>query len=106
MDLIQAPVIVTCGFLVGSYMKAFNIDHYNALLSMIPKFAACHISIVRKNVKGVDTSQTVLKELDKRLWIYSGFYADLPSAQLQLKLAYRAYWAAKLCAPDWRDDHN
>ena len=51
MDLIQAPTIVTCGFLVGSYMISFNIDHYNALLSMIPKFAACPISIVRKSVQ-------------------------------------------------------
>ena len=32
--------------------------------------------------KGVNTSQTVLKELAKRLRIYSGFYADLSSAQL------------------------
>ena len=51
VDLIQALVIVTCGFLVGSYIKSFNIDHYNALLSMIPKFAACPISIIRKNVQ-------------------------------------------------------
>ena len=46
--------------------------------------------------KGVKPSQTVLKDLAKRLRIYSGFYADLPSAQFQLKLAYRAYQAAKL----------
>ena len=51
VDLTQALVIVTCGFLVGSYMKTFNIDHYNALLSTIPKFAACPISIVMKNVQ-------------------------------------------------------
>ena len=40
VGLIQAAMIVTCGFLVGSYMKSFNIDYYNALLSMIPKFVA------------------------------------------------------------------
>ena len=36
--------------------------------------------------KGVKTSQTLLKALAKSLCIYSGFYVDLPSAQLQLKL--------------------
>ena len=56
--------------------------------------------------KGVKTSPTVLKDLTKRLQIYSGFYADLPSAQLQLKLAYIAYGAAKMRALDWRDEHN
>ena len=50
VDLIQA-VIVTCGFLVGSYMQSFNIDHYNALLSMIPKFATCLVSIIKRNVQ-------------------------------------------------------
>ena len=54
----------------------------------------------------MDTSQTELKRLSKKLQIYSGFYADLPSAVLQLKLAYRSYRDAKLLAPDWRDEHN
>uniref|UniRef100_A0A6V0BE73 Uncharacterized protein n=1 Tax=Pseudo-nitzschia australis TaxID=44445 RepID=A0A6V0BE73_9STRA len=36
VDIIQAAKVVVCGFLVGSYMKTFNIDHYNALLSMGP----------------------------------------------------------------------
>ena len=38
--------------------------------------------------------------------MHSAFYADLPSAVLQLKLAYKSYRDAKLQAPDWRDDHN
>ena len=38
--------------------------------------------------------------------VYSSLYADLTSAVLQLKLAYKAYRKAKLQAPDWRDEHN
>ena len=38
--------------------------------------------------------------------MYSALYADLPSAVLQLKLAYKAYRVAKFQAPDWRDEHN
>ena len=56
--------------------------------------------------KGIKTSQTVPRDLLKKLHIYLGFYTDLPSAQFQLKLAYRFYQAAKLWAPDWRDGHN
>ena len=44
--------------------------------------------------------------MSQKLQIYSVFYADLPSAVLQLKLAYRSYREAKLLAPDWRDEHN
>ena len=56
--------------------------------------------------KGVDTSQTELWRLSRKLGVYSALYADLPSAVLQLKLAYKAYREAKLQAPDWRDEHN
>ena len=56
--------------------------------------------------KGMDTSQTELMRLSRKLKVYSALYADLPSAELQLKLAYKSYRGAKLKAPDWRDDHN
>ena len=51
VGIIQAATIVMCGLLVGSYMKSFNVDHCNALLSMIPKFAACSVSVIKKNVQ-------------------------------------------------------
>ena len=50
VDTIQAAKVVVCGFLVGSYMKTFNLDHYNALLSMVPKFAACPVAVIKKNI--------------------------------------------------------
>ena len=59
-----------------------------------------------KLIKGVDTSQTELGRLSRKLGMYSALYADLPSAVLELKLAYNAYREAKLQAPDWRDEHN
>jgi len=31
-------------------MKTFNIDHYNALLSMVSKFAACPVAVIKKNI--------------------------------------------------------
>ena len=51
VDHIQAATIVTCGFLVGSYMKSFNVDSYNALLSTIPKFASFPVSVIKENVQ-------------------------------------------------------
>ena len=54
----------------------------------------------------MNTTQTELKRLSKKLRIYSGFFADLSSAVLQLKLAYCSYRDAKLLASDWRDEHN
>ena len=56
--------------------------------------------------KGVDTTQTELRRLFRKLGVYSALHADLPSAVLQLKLAYKAYREAKVQAPDWRDEHN
>ena len=50
VDTIQAAKVVVCGFLVGSYMKTFNLDHYNALLSIVPKFAACPVVVIKKNI--------------------------------------------------------
>jgi len=50
VDIIQAAKVVVCGFLVGSYMKTFNIDRYNAFLSMVPKFAACPVAVIKKNI--------------------------------------------------------
>jgi len=49
VNVIQAARVMVCGFLVGSYMKIFNLDHYNALLSMVPKFAACPVAVIKKN---------------------------------------------------------
>ena len=59
--------------------------------------------IVKLRKKGVDTSQTKLRRLSRKLRVYSAFYADVPSVVLQLKLACRSYRDAKLQAPDWRD---
>jgi len=50
VDVIQAAQVVVCGFLIGSYMKTFNLDHYNALLSIVPKFAACPVAVIKKNI--------------------------------------------------------
>ena len=50
--------------------------------------------------QGAATSQTELRRLSQKLRIYSVFYADLPSAVLQLDLAYRSYRDAELLAPD------
>jgi len=50
VDVIQAAKVVVCGFLVGSYMKTFNLDHYNVLLSMVPKLAACPVAMIKKNI--------------------------------------------------------
>ena len=63
-------------------------------------------SRIVKLMKGVDTSQTELKRLSRKLQINLAFHADLPSAVLQLMLAYRSYREAKVQAPDWRDEHN
>lgn len=50
MDVIQDARVVVCGFLVGSYTKTFNLDHYHALLNMVPKFAACPVAVIKKNI--------------------------------------------------------
>ena len=63
IDNIQAATIVTCGFLVGSYMQTFNVDHYNALLSTIPKFAAFPVSVIKKNVQLIAGKKMVLVSL-------------------------------------------
>ena len=62
--------------------------------------------MIVKLQKGVYTSQTELRRLSRKLGVYLALCADLPSAVLQLKLAYKSYREAKLQAPEWRDDHN
>ena len=54
----------------------------------------------------MDTGQTKLRRLSRKLGMYSALYTDLPLAVLHLKLAYKSYREAKLQAPDWRNDHN
>jgi len=31
-------------------MKTFKLDHYNALLSMVPKFVGCPVTVIKKNI--------------------------------------------------------
>mmetsp|Transcript_5143 Transcript_5143/g.11401 ORF Transcript_5143/g.11401 Transcript_5143/m.11401 type:complete len:206 (+) Transcript_5143:594-1211(+) len=50
VDVIQAAQVVVCGFLICSYMKTFKLDHYNALLSMVPKFVGCPVTVIKKNI--------------------------------------------------------
>eukprot|EP00536_Pseudo-nitzschia_multiseries_P013797 jgi/Psemu1/36454/gm1.36454_g len=56
-DHIQASTTVTCGFLLGSYMQSFDLDHYNALLQTHPWFQAFPIAFIWKNI-WLDNSQT------------------------------------------------
>ena len=50
-DPIQAPILATCGFLVGSYFPCFHIEYYNALLGVIPRFEKFPIAVIRKNIQ-------------------------------------------------------
>ena len=50
VDTIQASKVITCGFLVGTYMTGFNLEHYNAILASIPKFAQHPVAVVRRNI--------------------------------------------------------
>ena len=63
VDHIQAATIVTCGFLVGSYMQTFNVDHYNVLLSTIPKVASCPVSVIKRNVQLIAGERIVHESL-------------------------------------------
>ena len=42
--------MVTCGFLVGTYMTGFNLEHYNAILASISRFALHPVAVVRRNI--------------------------------------------------------
>ena len=63
VDHIQADTIGTYGFLVGSYMKSFNVDHYNTLLSTNPKFTACPGSVIKNNVQLIAGEKMAQKSL-------------------------------------------
>ena len=63
VDHIQAAAIVTCDFLLGYYTQTFNVDNYTALLSTIPKFAACPVSVTKKNVQLIAGENMVLVSL-------------------------------------------
>eukprot|EP00536_Pseudo-nitzschia_multiseries_P012256 jgi/Psemu1/31481/gm1.31481_g len=56
-DHIQASTTVTCGFLLGSYMQSFDLNHYNALLQTHPRFQAFPIAVIWKNIR-LDNSRT------------------------------------------------
>ena len=44
-------------------MKSFNVNHYNALLSTIPKFAAYTVSVIKKNIQLIAGEKTVPESL-------------------------------------------
>ena len=50
VDTIQASKVITCGFLVGTYMTGFNLEHYNNVLAFIPRFALHPVGVVRRNI--------------------------------------------------------
>ena len=50
VDTIQAPKVITCGFLIGTHMSDFNLEDYNTILVSIPRFSLHPVAVVCQNI--------------------------------------------------------